>query len=149
MFDRFCIPTQSTLLTKISEKFSGLQIETFIESIGNTKKLILYSVAFAFVYAYLFSFFLEYCAALVVLITMIGFYVGMAFLTYLTRVKYNHYKAIVEKNLQDAESRKKMKFFNVLFWVCVGLITVTLCFVLCFWNRIVLAIKVIKVSKQF
>lgn len=149
MFERYCIPTQGEFLDKISEKFSGLGVETFLENIGTTKKLILASILFSFISAYLFSFFLEYCASVIVFLTLIGFYIGMGFLVYISWTRWRIHKEMFEKNSKDATAEKNMKLYKLIFYCTVGFTSLTLCILLCFFNRLVLAIMVIKVNYQF
>lgn len=149
MFERFCIPTKGELLEKISEKFSGLNVETFFENIGTTKKLILASVLFSFIAAYLFSFFLEYCAALIVFVTLIGFYVGMGILSFFLWKTWRVHKTAFDKNDKDDTAKRNMNLYKILFYSSIGFICLTLCILLCFFNRLLMAIMVIKVKKFF
>lgn len=149
MFERFCIPTSGELLDKISERFSGWSIETFFENIGTTKKLIIASVLFSFIAAYIFSFFLEYCAAVIVFMTLIGFYAGMSFLTFFLWKTWRVHKEAFEKNEKDDVAKRNASLFKLFFYSSVGFICVTLCMLLCFFNRLIMAVMVIKVKKKF
>ena len=100
----------------------------------------------AFLSAFLFSFFLENCAGIVITITMVGFYASLIYLIYITNLKHKDYKAKFEADNTDSMSERLAKFFKASFWICVGVFAITTCFLLCLFSRILLAIKIIKVS---
>lgn len=145
MFERFCIPSKGALLDKISETFSSMNIETIFENIGTTKNLILISILISFIAAYVFSFFLEHCAGVIVFATLIGFYVGVIFLNYILYQRWMTHKAASEKDPKDEIAKKNMKLFKFFFWALVCFICLTLCFLLCFFNRLLLSIMIIQV----
>ena len=122
-------------------------MESILEGIGNAKWLILASVLMAFIASYLFSFFLETCAGIVIAITMIGFYAGLAFLCFISYKKKAEHKAIYDKDNSESIALKLSKFFNLVFWITLSILILSTCLLLCFFSRIVLAVKVIKVSK--
>lgn len=104
------------------------------------------SVLLAFLSAFLFSFFLENCAGIVITITMIGFYAGLIYLILTTNSKHKEYKAKFEADNSDTMSERLAKFFKICYWICVVVISITSCFLLCLFSRILLAIKIIKVQ---
>jgi len=91
MFNRFCVPQDATLINKLGETFSGVNMELILEGIGNAKWMILSSILLAFIFSYVFSFFLETCAGIVITITVIGFYMGVALVSYVCYTKKNHH----------------------------------------------------------
>ena len=121
-------------------------MEQIIDGIQKAKYVIMGSVLLAFLSAFLFSFFLENCAGIVITITMIGFYAGLIYLVYITNTKQKEYKTKFETDSADKTSERLARFFKVCFWMCVGVLAITTCFLLCLFSRILLAIKVIKVS---
>ena len=124
----------------------GTNIEQILESVSKAKYVILGSVLLAFLSAFIFSFFLENCAGIVITITMIGFYCGLVYLIYITYTKEKEYKAKFEADGSDSMSGRLAKFFKISFWICVSVFAITSCFLLCLFSRILLAIKIIKVS---
>lgn len=148
MFSRFCMPQDASLVNKLNEKFSGIDMETILEGIGNAKWMIFGSILLAFISSYLFSFFLETCAGIVITITIAGFYAGLAFLTYICWNKESHYRSIYDKDNTESVALKLAKFFKATFWICLTILCLSLCLLLCFFSRIVLAVKVIKVSSE-
>jgi hypothetical protein len=91
MFNRFCIPQEANLINKLGETFSGMNMESILEGIANAKWMIFFSILIAFVSSFLFSFFLETCAGIVITITIAGFYAGLGFLTYICYTKKNYH----------------------------------------------------------
>lgn len=147
LFNRFCIPKQSDLIEKLGKtNLGGTNMEQVIEGISKAKYVIMGSILLAFLSAFLFSFFLENCAGIVITITMIGFYAGLIYLVYITNIKHKEYKTKSEADSSDTMSERLAKFFKACFWMCVGVLAITSCFLLCLFSRILLAIKVIKVS---
>lgn len=142
------MPQESDLVNKINENFSGVDMETIFEGIGNAKWMIFASIILAFISSFLFSFFLETCAGIVVTITIIGYFAGMGFATYFTFKKKNYHKDIYDKDNTEKVAHKLYKFFNLIFWICVTLLSISVCMLLCFFSRIVLAVKVIKVNSK-
>jgi hypothetical protein len=136
------------MINKLNEKFSGVDMETILEGIGNAKAMIFSSILLAFVSSFLFSFFLETCAGVVVTITMAGFYAGLGFLTYICWSKETHHMSIYNKDNTETVALKLAKFFKLSFWICVTILAISLCLLMCFFSRIVLAVKVIKVSRN-
>lgn len=149
MFERFCIPQDATLINKLGETFSGLNMESILEGIGNAKWMIFSSILLAFISSFLFSFFLETCAGVVITITIIGFYAGLGFLTFVCWTKKGYHQAIYDKDNTESVALKLAKFFKISFYICASLLTVSLCLLVCFLSRIVIAIKVIKVRLPF
>lgn len=108
--------------------------------------MILLSILLAFLSSFIFSFLLETCAGIIITITMIAFYLGLGFLTYVTYTKKKYHQDIFDKNNTETVSEKLAKFFKICFYICVTTLSITLCFLLCFFTRIVLAVKIIKVN---
>ena len=148
MFDRFCVPSESALVQKISSLFSGFNIEDMLESAVEAKWIILLSVLTSFVVAFIFSFLLEYCATLIVFLTVTGFYAGLGFIICFSWAKQAQQDAILAKDANNQEAIKSKKFWRLIFWVAITLVFVTTCVVCCMISRIVLAIKVIQVSHE-
>lgn len=141
IFNRFCIPTDPKLFSKIVSKFSTISIETFLESLTQTKYVVLGSVLMAFILSFIFSYLLEKCAGVVVTISLIGFYVLSGYLGYIT---FNGYRSYQDKT--DHIDQKKYKFLKgVFFFICAFVLVIT-CMICCLWSRLVLAVKIIGVS---
>lgn len=146
MFERFCVPQDVTLINKLGETFSGVNIESILEGIANAKSLIFFSIILAFISSFLFSFLLETCAGIIITITVVAFYAGLGFLTYVSYVKKNYHLAIYEKDNTQSVAEKLHKFFKVTFWILVTILSISICVMVCLFSRVVLAVKVIKVS---
>lgn len=140
-FNRFCIPTDTKLFSKVSTLFSKVSIETFLESLSETKNIILASVLIAFVLSFIFSYLLEKCAAVVVTISLVGFYIASGYLGFIC---FKSYKDLEGK--EDHSDVKKYKFYKAVFFILCAFALVVTCMICCLWSRLVLAVKIIGVN---
>jgi len=128
----------------MSAVFSKFSVESYIESVTQTKNLIFASIGIAIVISFIFSFFLEKCAGVVVAVSLIGFYAGAGYLSY---ISWNGMKT---NKAQETEIQKsKYKLFKGLLGFLVTSMALLGCMICCYWSRLVLATKVISAAAEF
>ena len=151
VLNRFCLPSNQTVLQKISSLFSGFNLESITESIYANRYIIFVSIGLAFGLSYAFTIVLQYCTWLLVLISIIGIYVigiigGL--------MCWNKYKSIQDQatpagssGAENNESSAKFyKYMALGLWICVFLFTLAIIFA---FSEIRLAIGVIQSSADF
>lgn len=140
-FNRFCIPKDTALFSKVAEKFSMISIETILESFVATKNVIGMSILIAFIIAFLFSFLLEKCTSVIVTISILGFYGATAYLAFLTHKGYMQFEGS-----DSHEDQKKYKLLKAVFFFILVFLAISVCAICCLWSKIFLAVKIIAVS---
>lgn len=139
----FCLPSLGDSLKKITDAFGqSSNIEASLESVRQTSNLIWGSVIFTFLLAYFFSWLLEHCPGVVVVISLVGFYGGAGYMAYLS---YTNYKKI-SADEEDTILKGKRRFFQIALFTISGTLLITTCVICCFWSQLMLATKIIGVS---
>lgn len=152
LMKRFCIPNEQTMLEKVASLFSGFNLESIIESMILNKWIILSSVGIAFLLGYFFTFVLQYCTWLLVIISIAGIFAVGIFLSISSWKKYHTIKAQpVDPNNPSSQgnitsSANFYKWVAIGLWAGMGLLALSLC---CLFNRIRLAVKVITAAADF
>lgn len=146
LWDRFCLPYDQAFLNKINKSFNGIDIQKVIEDVDKVKFLILASIFASFVFCFVYSFFLEHCTWLIVIISFIAFYAGCI---YISIFSWNRYKKLREIAAEDDdpstkadESGKFFKWIAYIMWATIAVISLIIC---CLFSRIKLAVEVIMV----
>ena len=148
---KFCTPTDPALLDTIGSTFSGINLESSIQSIVTNKYVFLVCLGMSILLAFVYSKLMQYCTWLVVIASGIGIFVGGGFLSYLS---WNRYKMLVDQpQAQNPGTQEQLlsnanfyKWIAIVLWVILGLL---LLIVLCLYTRIKLAIHVIQSSGDF
>lgn len=144
VFGRFCVPTVASDFKLISQVFSKYSVESYIESLTETKNYIFASIGIALVISFLFSWFLEKCAGVVVTISIVGFYAGAGYLAFIA------WKGMGDnKDSKDEFQKSKFKLYKGLFGTMIIIMSILSCMICCFWSRLVLATKIISAAAEF
>lgn len=147
--DGFCLPTEKEVLAKIASLFSGLNIESCVESIYMNRYIILGSVVFAFMLSYFFSFFLQHCTWCVVIISMVGVY---ALGIYISIASWSRYRSLKSEPSTSESESEVLSNANFYKWVAIalwGALSLLLLITVCLFSRIKLAVNVIKAAAEF
>lgn len=151
LLNRFCMPSNQTVLQKISSLFSGFNLESVTESIYANRYIIFVSIGLAFALSYAFTVFLQYCTWLLVLISIVGIYVvgiGGGLMC------WNKYKSIRDQEVpsgssgsdNNESSAKFYKYMALAVWICVFLFTLVIIFA---FSEIRLAVSVIQSAADY
>ena len=124
--------------------FSKFSIEKHIETVADAQNAILASIAIAVIISFLFSWFLEKCASVIVTLALISFYAGAGYLSF---VSWKGMQA--NKNSDDKIKQSKFKLYKSLLTFLVAAMSVMACMICCFWSRLVLAVKIISAAAEF
>lgn len=134
---------------KIGKSFAGVNVQSVSESIILNRRVILGSVLLALVLGFGYTFFLQYCTWLVVLVSLLGLFVGGGYTSVLSFKKYRALQA----SSDSTENQEKMqslagfyKWVAYLLWLTLLLLLVA---VLCLWSRIKLAVSVMEAAAEF
>lgn len=145
----FCLPTEKEVLAKLSSLFSGINLESCVESISANRYVILGSVILAFALSYLASVFLQHCAWCVVVVAMAGVYGLGGFLSVAAWSRYKSLKAEAESGAGTDSGLSNADFYK---WVAISLwasLTLVLLATVCLFGRIKLAVSVIQAAAEF
>lgn len=150
-FRGFCIPTEKAVLDAVSSLFSGFNAESVAESVYVNRKIILACFAMAFALSYFFSFFLEHCTWLVVLLSLVGIFALGLFLSMVCWKKHKALLAEVGQSATEGDDNTRSiagfyKWTAIGLWVLLSLFAVGL---VCLCGKIRVAIKVIEAAAQF
>lgn len=145
----FCLPTEKEVLAKLSSLFTGLNLETCVETISVNRWIIFSSIVFAFAVSYLASVFLQYCTWCVVLISMVGVFGLGGFISFVSWGRYRSLKSEAESSAGTDQGLNNANFYK---WVSITLwvsLTLLLLITVCLFSRIKLAVSVIQAAAEF
>lgn len=145
----FCLPTEKTLLAKISSLFSGINLESCVEAVYENRAVILGSILFAFMLSYFFSFFLQHCTWCIVIVAVAGVY-GLG--GYISIISWQRYKELKQEAESSESVEEGLSSANFYKWLAIGLwtsLTLILLVSVCLFSRIKLAVNVIKAAGEF
>ena len=144
----FCVPTSQELLVKVGSLFSGLNIESFLESVFLNKFILCMAVGVAFALSYMYSVLLEYCTWLIVTISILGIFAAGIFLSILSWRRYKELMSSPPADGQDQYSSNASfyKWVAIVLWIFLSLL---LLIIVCLFSRIQLAIHVIMAAADF
>lgn len=146
----FCIPTEKETMATIGALFSGLNIESAIESIYINRYVLLGCLVFAFALSYFFSFFLQHCTWLIVLISIVGVYALGIYVSAVSWRKYQTLKAEASSTkAADDELITNANFYKYTSICIWSILSLVLIITVCLFDRIKLAVKVIKAAAEF
>ena len=150
LWDRFCLPKDTEFLRRISKTFNGLDLQKVMEDVDKVKHLIVASIFASFLFCFVYSFFLEHCTWVIVIISFISFYAGCI---YISVYSWRRYRALRKQAAEDDDPSTKSeevgKFFKwiaYILWIVLAVISFLVC---CLFTRIKLAVEVIMVSSFF
>jgi Plasma-membrane choline transporter len=151
VLNRFCIPSNQTVLQKVGSLFSGFNMESVTESIYANRYILLSSVGLAFVLSYAFTIVLQYCTWLLILISIVGIYVVgiIGGLMCWSKYKSVQQQAVAPGSSGADNNQSTAKFYKYMaigLWTCVVLFTLAIIFALA---EIRLAVAVIQASADF
>lgn len=150
-FNGFCIPTEKAVLDAVSSLFSGFNAESIAESVYLNRKIILACFVMAFALSYFFSFFLEHCTWLIVLLSLVGIFALGLFLSMLCWKKHNTLLSEVGQSATEGDDNTKSiagfyKWSAIGLWILLSMFAIGL---VCLCGKIKIAIKVIEAAAQF
>ena len=147
----FCIPTDKATLRSISSLFSGFSMETVAQSVYINRNILLASVLIAFMVSYFFSFFLQHCTWLVVILSIFGIFSLGIFLSIMSWKKYRSILEDVGKSASEGDNNTRSSA-NFYKWISIGLwttLSLSLCAIVCLFGKIKVAVKVIQAAAEF
>jgi solute carrier family 44 (choline transporter-like protein), member 2/4/5 len=145
----FCIPTEKEAMKAVGALFSGVNLESAIESVYVNRYVLLGCLIFAFALSYFFSLLLRYCTWLIVLISIIGVY---ALGIYISIVSWKKYTSIKSQQSSSTETddlgytARFYKWLSIVIWIVLALVSMI---TVCLFDRIKLAVNVIKAAAEF
>ena len=139
------MPTNFELFDRVIETFTGLSVESFIDSIELSLKYILYAVLIAFVFSFLMTFFLEKCTGVLVTIAILGFFTAAGFLCYICWGKYNELEAAIPTSDDKEKAERAAKIMKIVAYSLTAITACLVCLTCCLLSRIFLACKIISV----
>jgi hypothetical protein len=145
----FCVPNAEENLKKIADAFKQTTvIETAFSSLKTTSNLIWGSVIFSIIFSFFFSWLLEKCAGVVVAVSIIGFYAGAIYTSFVCYTNFKSNQELVNKDPDAVNfmAKNKMRFYQVSLFSISAVLSVVTCMICCLWSKLVLATKVIGVS---
>lgn len=145
----FCLPTEKEVLAKLSSLFTGINLESCVESISVNRWVIFGSIILAFALSYLASVFLQHCAWCVVVVAMAGVFGLGGFLSFASWGRYKTLKSEAESGAGTESGLSNADFYK---WVAVGLwasLALLLLATVCLFGRIKLAVSVIQAAAEF
>ena len=121
--------------------FSGDKLVTWMSDLYITWPAILGSVAWSFVLAMIFLFFIRCCAGFIIYTLIICILAGLIALSYLCHLKADTYKTVGDNTYE--------KVMLAFMWVCGILAAVWFIFILVMCNRIRLAVGLIEATGKY
>lgn len=147
--DAFCVPTRTEILSKIGGTFSGINVQSVMESIFQNKSIFLMCVGVAFGLSFLYSTLLEYCTWIIVVATVVSIFVGGIFLSILS---WQHYRKLLAQPTSTDGKEQMISDANFYKWISIAiwiLLAILLLVILCLYSRIVLAVHVIMAAGDY
>lgn len=153
LWNRYCMPEASktsTRLIRATKSFTRSSFQNMTESIYEAKFYVLISIGISFGLCFLYSFLLEYCTYIVVFTSVVAFYAGSLYLSYLTFRKNLQLKKEAreddDENTKEESAGNFYKWMSFLIWIILIIMSLIIC---CFFTRINLAIKIIMAAADF
>ncbi len=133
----------------VASLFAGVNSESIFESIYLNRWVILGSFGFAFLLSYFFSFFLQYCTWFMVALSIVGIYGLGIFLSILSWRRYKEIQS--QETTPDTEEKisSSARFYKYLAIGLWSLLAILFMAIVCLFNRIKLAVKVIQAAADF
>lgn len=147
--DGFCIPIKPELLTKFASMFSGMNFQSVFQSFYANRFVFLATVGVAFILSYLFSFLLDCCTWIIVIISIVGVF-GLGI--FISIASWNRYQSLKNEPKEDDAKDKLLENANFYKWVSISLwilLSFLLLMLCCLFDRIVLATHVIQAAADF
>lgn len=148
-FSTFCAPVSTDLLAKVASMFSGFNIQTFFQSLYSNRFIFLASVGAAFLLSYLFSYLLDWCTWLIVIISIVGVFAMGIFLSVVSWQRYTKLKnePMDDDNRDNLEGNANIyKWTSIILWIVLTLLLLVIC---CLFDRIKLATECLQAASDF
>ncbi|EAR87511.1 plasma-membrane choline transporter (macronuclear) [Tetrahymena thermophila SB210] len=153
-FNRVCLPygaSYDKVMGQIGDAFGAsgtTNLERYISDIKTAWGMILGSVGIAFVIAFVYMVILRYCSGLITWLTIIAYFAIITAFAIILLVKgQNKYDEGVTASDKDMQQDgKNLKYLSYAVFALDGLFLITF---LCLFNRIRLAIAIIKSAALF
>lgn len=146
---RYCIPTEEHVKESLQVLFSVVNYEETFQSLTEYRMVFLYCFLLSILYSNIYSFLLQKCTRIIVIICILGYYLGLIALGYICYHQYRHHKSLEDIAGDKSSKEKQSRTANLYFWGGIGLavLFVFSLLLMCFFiGKIILATKIIMVS---
>ena len=148
-FNNFCAPVKEEFLAKVASMFSGFNIQTIFQSLYMNRYVFLMSMGTAFLLSYIFSYLLDLCTWLIVILSIGGVFALGVILSILSWRRYLKLKG----ETMDDDNRDNLEGnASVYKWIAIGLwcvLTLLLLIIFCLFDRIKLATECLQAASDF
>jgi hypothetical protein len=144
---RFCLPQVADFSSATKAIFNSEVLEQWVSDIRETWPVILASMGVAFLIGVVYMIFLRFCSGVLTWTAIICFIAGMAGLGYIFYKKSKTTEDdTASTGIQDGQTTTSSTINSekIIAYVCWGVAGITFLAVLCLWNRIRLAIAILK-----
>jgi hypothetical protein len=153
--ERLCIPTKAVTQasTATSALFSSDLLEQWVSDIRTTWPVIAASIGIAFVIGFIYMIFLRYCSGVLTWLAIIAFIAGTGVLGWRfyqkAKTTETDLDATSGQTSDTNNASESILTLKIVAYVCWGVSGFTLLAVLCLYNRIRLAIAILKAASDF
>jgi hypothetical protein len=149
---RFCIPQIADFSSATQAIFNSEVLEQWVSDIRQTWPVILASMGLAFIIGVVYMIFLRYCSGVLTWTAIFCFIGGMAGLGYIFYKKSKDTEddtASTGVQGSDTTTNSTINSEKIIAYVCWAVAGLTFIAVLCLWNRIRLAIAILKSAAEY
>lgn len=157
---RICMPNISfleslNLSVSFGNSSSTQLLQTWIGDVSNSWKVFLIALGCAFIVGFIYLIFMRFCAGVLTWFAIIAFFAGIYYLGYIVndQAKYisttTQYELDIKNNQTSSDTVKTYKTYLYGSYAIWGVDGLCILLVLCIYNRIALAIAIVKTAAHF
>jgi len=151
--NRFCLPQLSSMSAASSSVMNSEVLEQWVSDIRQTWPVILGSIGAAFLIGLIYMILLRYCSGVLTWLAIIAFIAGTAVLGYRFYVNSNKTSddtaSVAGSSSSTTTTQKTITTEKIIAYFCWGVSGATFIAVLCLFNRIRLAIAILKAAADY